>query len=124
MKRDILEPGEAVELGKALPWAFVREYSRVTLGRTADGADPEEMLEAFFFSPEKEVRLWRQGGSLHAAVLTEEAGDVYLEERYALDDPRLGREITVRKYVSFDEDGQAFIAASRLSGWKGDEENA
>ena len=124
MKRDILEPNEAVKLGKALPWAFVREYSRVTLGKTPDDTDPEEMLEAFFFSPEAEVRLWRQNGSLHAAMLTEEAGDNYLEESYAVDDPRLGREITVRKYISFDEDGQAFITASRLSGWKGGEENA
>jgi hypothetical protein len=123
MKRDTLEPNEALERGKTLPWAFIREYSRVTLGRTPEDVDPEEILEAFFFSPEEEIRLWRQDGSLRAAALTEEAGDRFLEERFGVDDPRLGREITVRKYISFDGDGQACITAVRLSGWKGGEGN-
>ena len=123
MKRDILEPKEALAQGKNLPWAFIREYSRVTLGKTPEDVDPEEILEAFFFSSEEEVRLWRQDDSLRAAALTEEAGDRFLEESYTVDDLRLGREITIRKYISFDEDGQACITVSRLSGWKGGEGN-
>ena len=118
-----LDAREALKRGAALPWALVRELSRVSLGPTPIDVDAEEVLEACFFSPQEEVRLWREDGQLRAAALTDEEGDLTLEERYSVDNPDFGQELWVRRYIGFDEDGQAFIAASRLCGWEGGKEN-
>ncbi len=118
-----LDAREALKRGAALPWALVRELSRVRLGHTPDHVDTDELLEACFFSPTEEVRLWREDGQLRAAALTEEECDLTLEERFKVENPDLGRELTVRRYIGFDGDGQAYIAASRLCGWEGGKEN-
>ncbi len=118
MKREILEPQEALQQGTKMPWAFVRSLSRVSLGQTPENVDAAELLEASFFSPQAEIRLWRENGRLQAAILTEE-DDHGLEEWFDVENRAMGKEIAVRKYIDFDEDGQACVTASRLCGWKG-----
>lgn len=41
-----------------------------------------------------------------------------MEEEYLIENPQFGRSITVTRVLDWDEDGQAYIAATRLSGWK------
>ena len=51
-------------------------------------------------------------------ALTGEPEDHVMEEEYQIENPRFGRSITVTRVLDWDEDGQAYIAATRLSGWK------
>ena len=119
MIREKLEVKEALERGRSFPWAMLRGFSRVTLGNTPPQTDAEELLEACFFSPEAEIRLWREDGTLRAAFLAEEAGDRVLEERRSIENPAFGRALWVRRIIDFDEDGQAYVAGTRLCGWEG-----
>ena len=123
MIRERLDVNEALDRGLAFPWAMLRSLSRVTLGPAPTQADADELLEACFFSPDAEIRLWREDGALQAAILSEEPGDRVLEERRSIENPAFGRELTVRRIIAFDEDGQAYIAATRLCGWEGGRDN-
>ena len=85
--------------------------------------DTAELLEASFFSPEEEVRLWREDGALRGAVLCGEEGDRTITERYEIENPSFGKAVLVKKTIAFDRDGQALIDDVRLCGWEGGEEH-
>ncbi|MCD7886940.1 MAG: hypothetical protein LUG44_04905 [Clostridiales bacterium] len=122
MKIEKLSPSEALERGRALPFALVRCYSSVTLGKTPADVDTDQLLEARFFDATQEVRLFRQAGGLRAVACEQEAGDDFLEERYKLaNQDRFGETLTVRYDLSADEDGQTYVASTRLAGWQGGE---
>ena len=104
MKQETIDIQAALEAGQKLPFAWVRSLSQVALGRTPLTADLEELLEARFFSRDREIRLFPGEDGLRAVALIE--------------NPRFGRSITVTRVLDWDEDGQAYIAATRLSGWK------
>ena len=126
------------------PWAMVQTYSHMTLGRnplTSREKLPEEwetllqdaqlffpsLLEARFFSNSEELRVFREedgnsggGRELTAVLTTEEAEDRYLEETTEIaNKDQFGDSVTVRRMIGFDDDGQAWISMTRLSGWKG-----
>ncbi len=120
MKVERITAEEAVERGRKLPFALVRSLSSVTLGKTPTQLEIEELLEARFFCETEEVRLFRQDGELRGAACIQETGDCYLEKDYQIENPRLGRQITVRYELNADEDGQTYISSARIAGWKGD----
>lgn len=122
MRTEILSVREALSLGQSLPWALIHTLSTVTLGKTPAGLEElplEELLEARFFGEDEEVRVFRRDGALRGAVLVQEEGDAFLEETYRVENPRLGRQITVRRHLAADEDGETHVAATRLAGWEG-----
>ena len=120
MKKELLTIQEALARGKSLPYALLRSYSSVTMGpNPGEELSIGELLEARFFSEEEEIRIFRRDRSLSAVVLRDEEGDTTLTETYRVENRRLGNEVTVRRYLAWDDDGQAFIAAARLAGWKG-----
>lgn len=118
MKQETIDIQAALEAGQKLPFAWVRSLSQVSLGRTLLAADLEELLEARFFSRDREIRLFPGEDGLRAVALTGEPEDHVMEEEYQIENPRFGRSITVTRVLDWDEDGQAYIAATRLSGWK------
>ena len=124
MKREELDISDALGRGEQLPFAYLRTYSAVTLGRTPPSVETEELLEARFFSRTEEIRVFRGDGALRAARLCAEPGEEPLWERYAISDPRFGRELTVCRHLAADADGQVYIAATRLADWKGAEDDA
>lgn len=111
-------PAELLTQAAALPYAFIRRLSEVRLGLNTAAFDADELLEARFFGPEGELRICRDGEALRAVTLSTEDGDETLEERYCIANPRFGRELTVRKILAFDEDGQAYVRASLLADWR------
>ena len=119
MKIEPMEVNQALERGLTLSFAMVRALSRVTLGPAPETADLAELLEARFFGPEEEVRLFQGESGLQAARLTAEEGDVALENRRELSNPTFGTAVTVCSTLDFDEDGQAYVASTRLTGWEG-----
>ena len=121
MKREPLTKEQALELGMTLPFALIRQMSRVTLGPTPDAApDMDALLEARFFDARKEVRLFRCDGHWKGVCLTCEPQDECIEVRHAIENAQcLGSEVSVRYLINYDEDGQCFIKTFCLSGWKG-----
>lgn len=117
---EVLEAGQALSRGRALPYALIRSLSRVTLGPTPDEIDLDELIEARFFDSEQEVRIFHGETGLQAARLWEGAEDTVIERSYALANTALfGRSIAVRQLLGFDKDGQAHVCYTRLAGWKG-----
>ena len=110
---------EALQRGLMLPFALIRRISSVSLGNTPTQIETEELLDARFFSDTEEVRLFRRDGLLQGAVLKQDADKDYLEKIYRIENPALGREIVVRYELEADEDGQTYVSAARLAGWKG-----
>lgn len=110
---------EAIQRGLMLPFALIRRISSVSLGNTPTQIETEELLDARFFSDTEEVRLFRRDGLLQGAVLKQDADKDYLEKIYRIENPALGREIVVRYELEADEDGQTYVSAARLAGWKG-----
>ena len=118
------------------PYAMIQTYSRLFLGvnpltdrenrpedwvlflQTAERIE-QSLLEARFFSVSEEIRIFRESGSLRAVLLAEEKGDRYLEETCEIaNGKKFGGSVTVRRVIGFDEDGQAQVVLTRLSGWK------
>ena len=110
---------EAIRRGLMLPFALIRTVSSISLGNTPAQIETEELLDALFFSDTEEVRLFRRDGQLQGAVLKQDADKDYLEKIYRIENPALGREIVVRYELEADEDGQTYVSAARLAGWKG-----
>lgn len=124
MKTEPMDVREALGRGKALPYALVRSLSSVALGPAPETVDLDELIEARFFG-EEEVRLFRDGADLRAVCLTQEEGDVVIDRCCALANrSAFGGAITVRQVLEFDGDGQAFIACTRLTGWRGEADDA
>ena len=120
MRAETMAPQEALARGRELPYALVRSLSAVTLGPTPQEIRADELLEARFFSREEEIRVFRQDGELRAAALRDADGERAVDRTYRVANPALGTEITVRTYLDFDEDGQAYARAARLMDWKGE----
>ncbi len=119
MRVERISAEEALRRGRKLPYALIRTVSSVTLGENPEQIETEELLEARFFSDTEEIRLFRQDRELKGAAFIQEMGDCYLEKAYQIENPRLGRQITVRYELDADEDGQTYISSTRISGWKG-----
>ena len=121
MNIEPMEVDRALEQGRALPYALVRSLSQVTLGPAPREVDSAELLEVRFFSAGEEIRVFRGTDGLQAVRLTSREGEPGQEERRELANPAFGRAVTVCRALSFDGDGQAYVAGDRLTGWEGGE---
>lgn len=120
MKKYTLTADQAVSLGLQQPFAYITRLSEVTVGSTPAELSLEELLEARFFGPDREIRIWQEGDGFCALAVEEEAQDEYLDQPRAIRSSRFGRTLTLRRYLAYDEDGQAYIRDTRLVHWEGD----
>ena len=120
-------------------YALLYMMSDILFCKTKDlpQTDWSECLEARFFDQEKELHLFEEDGRLKAVRITEAvdrqamqeeeaAGDVFvtfescdrLIKKYQLQDryQKLGQTLCVCEYLSYDEDGQAYVSLTRLAG--------
>ena len=118
MKLETMDWRLGLAEGRAMPFALIRSLSCVTLGKTPLEIEPEELLEARFFDETHEIRLFWREGTLCAARLSELPGDKVIREDYDLEHPQFGGSITVCRYLDADEDGQTYVSAVRLAGWR------
>lgn len=120
-----LEPAEAIEFGRTMPYALIRTLSEVSLGHTPpELPSPEEILEARFFSADAEVRIVLNGETLCAALLSEEPGAETVDRTLTLQNPQFGKSVSLRHLIRYDEDGQASLSSGRLYDWKEGAQNA
>ena len=100
-----------------LSYATVQGISEYRIGKAADlkDIDEAECIEARFFSEAEEIRFFRKDDGLNAVKISD--GDAeYMDEDYIMADKfaSVGKSVTLRKYLEEDEDGQVFVAATRL----------
>ena len=119
MKIEELAVPDAIALGLQQPYAYITRLSCVELGHTPTACPTAELLEARFFGDRQEIRLYWQADELHAVRLEEEDGDVYIEKKRKLRDPKFGTHLTLRQYITYDDDGQGSIRTMRLVKWEG-----
>lgn len=120
MKKTVLPADQAIRLGLTLPYAYITRLSQVTVGRTPEQFSDEELLQARFFGPDREIRIWRDEAGLQAVSLEDEAGEQCIDLIRPIRSRAFGRRLTLRRYLDFDEDGQAYIRDTRLIHWEGD----
>lgn len=77
----------------------------------------DEVQEAYFFNEKSQMHIYLSDDVLEAIVYNETDEDVtFVDRRYELAGKfsNIGREVKERNYLEFDDDGQAFVAYSRL----------
>lgn len=112
-----IDKSTAKERIKDLRFAVVQSLSEYKMGMARDliDFDEKECVEARFFSEEEEVRFFRKGDSLESVRSTDD-GSCCLDEELVIADrfKAVGNEAVVRNYLEEDEDGQVYVAATRL----------
>ena len=79
--------------------------------------NPEELLDARFFSKDAELHVFRNSEDELAAVMI---SDEFLDTNYETCDVRYvtqqKKKLVVREYLKADEDGQMYVALTRAAG--------
>lgn len=119
MTEDVISVQKAFSKGREMPWTWARFLSRVYLGATPAEIHEAELIEARFFGPDQEIRLFKVGEELKAVRLTVDPNDREIERIFTIDNRMFGRTLTVRYGLEADEDGQMYKKYARLAGWEG-----
>lgn len=120
MKPTVLELEQAKAMCAEFPYVLVRELSRIWLGERENAPEINwnDAVELRFFSERAELRFFRGDGALQAVLLEDDGEEDSLDKTFRLAHNRaFGEKLIVQEYLAYDEDGQLFIAASRLKGW-------
>ena len=116
MKREFYSDWHsACQEAKQLPFAFIRCFSSLYIGENPGDIPTLELVEAHLFGPEAEICIFCDGASFTAMKTMDsapEVGDLFLDIEESF--PGHHKVITRRQYVSYDQDGQAFISAVRM----------
>lgn len=117
--------GQAVDfVGMLQGYAYGLFYflSEVKLIDLRDGNVPalEQLMEARLFSGEKELHIFQNENGWMAVSVEETGESEYLDGFHPLSKKfqTVGKQLGVRKYISYDDDGQAYVALTRLCGVK------
>lgn len=121
MQTRIINLDEALKreywVDNAYTYIWKQGYDKVELLpiERADDLVLENLLEARIFSERKELHLFHYEDGIRAVETEIEPSDEYREEKQLLI-PRYGKNVTLRNYIAYEEDGQAYIARTVLCG--------
>ena len=114
-----------LEVMQGYTYGLLYYLSEIKLEAIDEGQTPalEQLTEARLFSETSELHIF-QCEDGWCAVSVEEIGEAeYIDELRPISKEfqKEGKQqqLCVRKYISYDEDGQAFVALTRLYGVKG-----
>lgn len=101
-------------------YALVYKMSRIIFCKTADfdQADWDECLEARFFDENRELHIYEEDGGRLAVKVTGTTDSDCLMKKYELQPCYFGenRYLCVCEHIDYDEDGQASVVLTRLTG--------
>lgn len=120
MKITELNLSQAISLGLQEPFAYITRLSQVTVGPSPVDLPVEELLEARFFGSQREIRIWNDSGDFRAVAVEDEEDDDCQDITRSIRRSCFGKKLTLRQYLAYDEDGQAYICGTRLLAWEGD----
>ena len=101
-------------------YALLYMISEIILCKTEEltGINWDECQEARFFSEEKELHVFETESGMDAVEISDSSSlDIIIKE-YLLDNrfSNIGHSILIQEYLEYDEDGQAYVANTRLRG--------
>lgn len=75
-----------------------------------------QVQEAYFFNENSQIHFYLSDDELKAVVYNDTGDETFVDRRYELAGKfnSIGKEVKERTYLEFDDDGQAFVAYSRL----------
>lgn len=121
-----ISSSDAFEFGRKLPYIYFVSVSQVFIGKTDEAGDLDEILnssglqEVRFFDEYEEYRVYRYNEAMLGSYISDEgAEEKYLIKKGFLieNNRKFGKKIYVRCYIEADDEGQNYIAYSRLCGW-------
>lgn len=111
---------KAMEETAEYQYALVYGMSGIFFGRTADCGEIDwtECLEARFFDETKELHFYEEDGRQYAVKVQGTMDEDSLMKKYELQDCHFGpgKYLCVCEHLTYDEDGQASVALTRLTG--------
>ena len=121
-KIDIVTMEDAKDIYKSYPYALIYMMSELIFTKTEELETIlwDECLEARFFGRSGELHLFRLDGEVRCRRIEDEdggaAGDI-LTDMYKLDGrfQKLGNGVVVKRYLKYDDDGQAYVCLTRLA---------
>ena len=120
MRIEQLTLEQGLAQGQLLSYVYIREISRVVIGRTPQEIRLPEIMEVRFFQLDVEIRIFPGENGLSAVKLSAEEGDIYISKKRDIANPnRFGNKLHFREYLVPDEDGQMCIDQVCLTGWEG-----
>lgn len=77
----------------------------------------DEMIEGYFFNDKEQIYIYETEEGLQAVCFTEPENAGYVDKEYELAGKfqTLGKKVKKREYLDFDEDGQIYVAYTRLT---------
>lgn len=115
-----MDPKEAWAEASSYQYALRYEIGGIFLEKTADicGNSGEECMEVRFFDAEKELHIYEDDGEQHAVKVTCTGKEDCQEKRYLLQEryAGIGKYLCVCEHLGYDEDGQAAVELTRLTG--------
>lgn len=117
---------EALVKSKSYSYALLYYMSEVKLMEWGEAQDEnsvnvEELLEARFFDDKGEIHIFEGNSGLNAIEISETDEEVdAIEETYPIrsifDWTKTHKkpQLVIKKYIQYDSDGQAYVAACRL----------
>ena len=119
MKRIYIE--EAKNAIADYKYAYLQMMSEHILDEVSKLASIEwdELIEGYIFDDEKQLHIYREDDELVAVILDDDVEDAhYFDRRYELAGKynTLGKNVIIREYLLADDDGQSYVAFTRLVG--------
>jgi hypothetical protein len=107
-----IQSGDISSMVKEFDSHIVYYFDSLKFGKGYVNIDMDSVNEAFFFNDGKCLHIYREDGVKGVLYVEEDEGEIILEEQILED--RILREplraLIVKKYIEYDEDGQAFIS--------------
>lgn len=99
-------------------WGIVYEMSHIRFDMVSELINDicwQDCLEAYFFGDKKQMHLLREESGWKVYTNTSEGTD-YVDRKYEIAGVfrEVGKTVTVRNILSFDEDGQMIISGTQL----------
>lgn len=99
---------------------YLTDGIRLEKNPAASKIDWNKCYEARFFSEDKELHIFERNGENQAILAEDGTDDAVTVRGYRLSAKYngIGKILQVKEYLEFDEDGQAYVALTRLCGVK------
>ena len=121
-EEEVVIEEKATEYTYALLY-YMSEVKLISWKEQREKIDFSQLLEARFFQKEKELHYFQEEEKAVAVEVREKENAEFIEENIILGKnfTDAGNYLKVRKYIDYDEDGQAHVALTRLVDVKGGE---
>lgn len=99
---------------EGIEFALVYQYDSLTYCEIEDlQINWQTFMEARLFGEKKELHIIKEQNSFKVLELQEDAESRYLKTTYLLEKSSGFKRMQIKKYIKYDEDGQAYISYVR-----------